>query len=151
MGTWSASRCARSLARPSVPIVKSIGQKAYKKFDTPSKPYFVDKTNRSRHGARCEKTEAPREYRQAKDCLRKLYRTNKAQSAGGSNGRICTENRSTPSDGTKIPADVLRRSRVRTILTSRGGTSGGGMRIIRIWPHTHTRSTQPCERKIGLL
>ena len=39
------------------------------KFDT-TIPYFVMKKG-TRHGARCGKTDAQREYRQAKDCLKK--------------------------------------------------------------------------------
>ena len=49
-----------------------------KKFDASSR--FLLFYKGLRHGARCGKTEAQREYRQAMDCLRKAFRKNVARS-----------------------------------------------------------------------
>ena len=61
---------------------------------------------------------------------RKLQRTDIVQSSSGSNSTIRKENRNKPSGGTKILADVLTRSRVRTTPTSLRGPSGRGVEII---------------------
>ena len=59
--------------------------------------------------------------------------TGKLKHNEGFDRAIRTENRSKPSDGTKIPADDMTRSRVRTTSTSLRGKSGEGMKIIGNW------------------
>ena len=85
------------------------------KFDTLSIPYWVSRKG-SHHSARCGKTEAQREYRQAKDCLKKAMKQKKARSSNDYNSRIRTENLNNLLDGPKTFADIWTRSRMKMTL-----------------------------------
>ena len=107
----------------------------------------------TRHGARHGNTEAQREYRQAKDSLKKAIRNNySAILQRLQQHDTYTENRTKPSDGTKILADVVTISRVKTTPTSLRGTSGRGMKTTGSLPlNTQGKNGPMTVSKIGLL
>ena len=107
-------------------------------FDGWSIPHFVIKKG-ARHGACHGKSEAQREYHQAKDCLsawRKRKRKSSTQSFSLSKSAKFTENRRRISDGMKNSANVLTELHSKIIHMYLLGMRGKDERSLGNWAWT---------------